>query len=395
MAWVEQVGENTYRVRYAVDGKVRSVSGFVTRREANDYALDLESDRRRGRWVDPAAGGVTVGEWAGVWLGTLDVDIRTLENYAHSIRRHIEPRWGTVSLRDIKASAVTIWRNELLGRLASATVRGIVTVLSMMLEDAVDERLIAANPVRRRRRRGRRHRGAPAREKVWATPEQVLRVADQATLLDGYGSGLLVITAAWTGARWGELAGLTRSAVDVRAGTLRIDRYTGCLHEGTRSLWLGPPKTKASARAITLAPFMTRLLRDYLATTDGEMVFTSPGGYWLRRSCFDRRVFRPAADGNGDNDLARTRTKPIVPGLTFHGLRHSHKTWMIADGIPEIAQARRLGHHLDNRLVEVYSQVAPEVERRLIRALERRWRHAVKSVSRRGFEAQAPWSQVA
>jgi hypothetical protein len=49
---------------------------------------------------------------------------------------------------------------------------------------------------------------------------------------------------------------------------------------------------------------------------------------------------------------------------------------MIADGIPEIAQARRLGHRLDNRIVETYSHVAPEVERRLIRRLERRWHRA-------------------
>ncbi|KFU76906.1 hypothetical protein BB31_33765 [Amycolatopsis lurida NRRL 2430] len=56
--------------------------------------------------------------------------------------------------------------------------------------------------------------------------------------------------------------------------------------------------------------------------------------------------------------------EPVRQGLTFHGLRHSHKTWMIADGIPEIAQARRLGHLLDNRIVETYSHVAREVERR-------------------------------
>lgn len=55
-----------------------------------------------------------------------------------------------------------------------------------------------------------------------------------------------------------------------------------------------------------------------------------------------------------------------IPGLTFHGLRHSHKTWLIADHIPEIAQARRLGHHLANRLAEVYSHVAPEIETELL-----------------------------
>jgi len=67
---------------------------------------------------------------------------------------------------------------------------------------------------------------------------------------------------------------------------------------------------------------------------------------------------------------------PIRRGLTFHGLRHSHKTWLIADLIPEIAQARRLGHRLDNRIVETYSHVAPEVEHQLLTALEDRWHAA-------------------
>ncbi|WP_143101889.1 hypothetical protein [Amycolatopsis marina] len=44
-----------------------------------------------------------------------------------------------------------------------------------------------------------------------------------------------------------------------------------------------------------------------------------------------------------------------------------------ADQIPEIAQTRPLGHHLDNRIVETYSHVAPEVEHRLLTALEHRW----------------------
>ena len=104
------------------------------------------------------------------------------------------------------------------------------------------------------------------------------------------------------------------------------------------------------------------LLCEHLATTSGGFVFTSPLGYPLRRSTFDRRVFRPAVDGN-----ARKGLHPVRPGLTFHGLRHSHKTWLIADHIPEIAQARRLGHHLSNRLAEVYSHVAPEIETELLK----------------------------
>jgi integrase len=46
------------------------------------------------------------------------------------------------------------------------------------------------------------------------------------------------------------------------------------------------------------------------------------------------------------------RLAPVKPGLTFHGLRHSHKTWMIDDNIPEIAQALRLGHILKDEVRE-------------------------------------------
>jgi hypothetical protein len=86
-------------------------------------------------------------------------------------------------------------------------------------------------------------------------------------------------------------------------------------------------------------------------------------------------MFRPAVDGS---EVRGTKAgcAAVRPGLTFHGLWHSHKTWLIAGGAPEIAQARRLGHHLDNRVIETYSHVAPEVEQRLLDDLERRWHTA-------------------
>ncbi|WP_034274448.1 hypothetical protein [Haloechinothrix halophila] len=68
---------------------------------------------------------------------------------------------------------------------------------------------------------------------------------------------------------------------------------------------------------------------------------------------------------------------------------------MIADGIPETAQAVRSGHHIDDRVAEIYSHVAPEVEGRLLRSLERRWRQAVRSVSRGGGQTRTPWWQIA
>lgn len=127
---------------------------------------------------------------------------------------------------------------------------------------------------------------------------------------------------------------------------------------------------------MSLPPFLIDLLTEHLERTDGVPVFGGPAGGWLRRSNVDRRIMRPAADGTLLSAAPRLRLEPVRPGLTFHGLRHSHKTWLIADGVPEIAQARRLGHHLQDRVVETYSHVAPEVEQRLLDALEARWHAA-------------------
>jgi integrase len=373
MAWVEKIGARSWRVRYPrTAGGYGSVAGFGTVTAARAYAADVDTDRRRGTWLDPAGGKTTLAAWVARWVTTVDVQRRTEENYRSLLRNHILPRWAHTPLGEITTLDVTVWFKDLRRRLAPATVASIRSLLSMILSDAVKQRLIPVTPVHPHRRRGRRVDHAPCRaERVFAMPEQVLRIAAQARTLGGPSAGLLIITAAWTGCRWGELTGLHRDHVDLQRGVLVIDPEYGALHESARQRWLGPPKTPASARTVSLPPFLVGLLREHLAHTTAGFVFTSRTGHPLWRSTFDRRVLRPAVDGD-----PRKGTLPVRAGLTFHGLRHSHKTWLIADGIPEIAQARRLGHHLTNRLTEVYSHVAPEIEQRLLHRLQHRYQHA-------------------
>jgi integrase len=96
-------------------------------------------------------------------------------------------------------------------------------------------------------------------------------------------------------------------------------------------------------------------------------VFIGRGGGLLRRSSFHRRTWRPALDGNPGKNIA-----PIVPGMHFHDLRHTHKTWLIEDEVPEAAQAKRLGHRLPG-IRGIYSHVSATVEQRLVNGLQRRW----------------------
>jgi integrase len=226
------------------------VSGFASRTAAAEYVEGMSVDQRRGTWLDPAGAKLRLAEWVERWMDTIDVETRTEENYRRCLRLHILPRWGQLGLGEITASAVTEWLKQLRQCYAASTVVTLRTVLSMIMDDAVDERLIPTNPVRRRRRRGRRRDHAPTpHERVWAMPEQVLRIAEQAARLGGPSAGLLVITTAWTGCRWGEIAGLQRDQVDLDRGTITIDPDIGTLHESAHRLWLGPPKTPALVAA--------------------------------------------------------------------------------------------------------------------------------------------------
>jgi hypothetical protein len=92
MAWIEQTGARSWRVRYPrKSGGYGSQSGFASRKAAQDYADDLESDRRNGRWIDPDGAKTTAAAWAARWIDTLDVETRTEENYRAYLHNHILP----------------------------------------------------------------------------------------------------------------------------------------------------------------------------------------------------------------------------------------------------------------------------------------------------------------
>jgi integrase len=384
MAWVERSGDAGWRVRFRDGEVVRSVPGFRTREEALKCAVKVERGWRPEPRdaVKPLEPVVTLGSRAVGWFDVLDVDERTEDNYRSLYRCHIEPRWGGEGISDISSSGVEAWLKGLrVGGYAEATVRGIRQLLSQMLADAADDGLIGLNPVRHRAR-GRRVVGTPV-ERVWESPEEALEVAANAAELSTVGDGLLILTAAWTGARWGELTGLQRPNLSLDEGRFWVDPTVGALHEGARRLWLGPPKTTASVRWVQLPPFLVDLLRSYLTGYAGQVVFPTVDGQWQRRANFSRRVMRPAADGTLNSLQHRAQVPAGKPGLTFHGMRHGHKTWLIEERVPEVAQVARLGHVLDDRIRQVYSHVAPSMERRLLKRLQARYLAAVETASPR------------
>lgn len=89
-----------YRTR---DGKSPSISGFRSQEDAENYAADMETDRRRGMALDPKGATTPLADWADTWIDTLDVEPRTEENYRSRLRNHILPVWESRKLGEIAA----------------------------------------------------------------------------------------------------------------------------------------------------------------------------------------------------------------------------------------------------------------------------------------------------
>ena len=125
---------------------------------------------------------------------------------------------------------VKAWVKTLRATLAEKSVADVVGLLSMILGEAVDEGLLGANPCRKLRiNTGHRP------ERPHATPDEVATLATRVSP----DNAVLIITAAYTGMRWGELAGLQWDRVDLGTGEIVVDPRVGALHEIGGRLELG------------------------------------------------------------------------------------------------------------------------------------------------------------
>lgn len=69
---------------------------------------------------------------------------------------------------------------------------------------------------------------------------------------------------------------------------------------------------------------------------------------------------------------------PVLPGLTPHGLRHSHQVWMDQIGLPEPLQVERMGHKVSG-IRAVYRHVTPQDRARLKDGLQTLWRESLEA----------------
>ncbi|MFI5977955.1 LacI family DNA-binding transcriptional regulator [Streptomyces sp. NPDC051452] len=82
------------------------------------------------------------------------------------------------------------------------------------------------------------------------------------------------------------------------------------------------------------------------------------------------------ARGRGASKRAEVCWVPIAPGLTPHGLRHTHKTLMREVGTPPKLMDERMGHE-DGSVQSRYDHITPGMRQTLMTALTGMWEEAL------------------
>ena len=275
----------------------------------------------------------------------------TKAGYRSILRQYLRPAFAAYPLARIDVLAVRTWLAKMeVDGVGQATRAKAYRLLARILGAAVEARYLAVDPC------GIRRAASEGVPEMWiATVDQVAAIANRVP--PRYRA--LVLVAAFGGLRWGELVGLRRKRVDLERGTVTVAEQ---LLEVNGAFSVGPPKSAAGRRTVTLPAVVVEALaehlRRYTAKSPEAFVFLSSQGKHLRRSNFNRRVWQPAARAAG------------IEGLRVHDLRHTAGTLATAAGGSLREVMDRLGHSTTVAAVR-YQHVMADQDAAIARELNR------------------------
>lgn len=329
-----------------------------TRRECADWLIDRQKDRNAGTLVKPTK--ETVETFLTDWLETtvsLEVKPRTLADYRFLVRTYILPHLGHIELQKLETKHIQALYHRAVTEgfkaksrkvqkpLSPRTVELLHSVLHKGLQYAVDLDKLPRNPADKVKK--------PRVEKKQMgvlEPDQVIRFLEEIQKERLHALFILLVTC---GLRFGEALGLRWSDVNLDTRSLTIGQTLTVIDN---KLSFSTPKTKSSARTITLPEMTVAALRKWRKEQAGErlkaeiwedtgLVFTTGTGTAISPHNIRGRVLRPLLKRAG------------LPSIRVHDLRHTAATLMLAQGVQTRVVQDVLGHSDIRTTLGTYAHV--------------------------------------
>jgi integrase len=266
----------------------------------------------------------------------------TRECYRTMFEEHILPRWGAYRLGDVRTVAVESWLGDL--NLANASKAKVRNVFHALYSHAQRYEWHDANPITKVRQSAQRQ-----------TEPDILDADELTRLLAALPEPFctMVLVAAATGLRRGELIGLQWQDVDFDAGLIQPRRSV--VNQN-----IGKLKTVASAKPVAMDARLSKALAELKASSPfnrmEDWVFASPASA-------GKKPFWP------DMVLAR-RVRPVAQALEikkrigWHTFRRTYASLLKSSGADVKVVQESLRHANARITMELYAQALSSDKRK-------------------------------
>ncbi len=299
----------------------------------------------------------TVGEYVDAWAAAkVDVSPKSRQQYEWAAK-HIRKGLGGIPLDRLTREDVAGWIDGMAagGVYSRRSIQIFRMVLRAALDEAVAEGRLRRSPAARVGMprvvvKADRVREVPA----W-TEDDVRKFLAATKDHRWYGPIRLDVL---YGPRRSELLGLKWGDIDLKAGTVRLER--GLTEVGGVPTWTDG-KNARSLRTLPIDPTTAQHLGAHRRRQAEERLVA--GSTWVDNDLLlASRASTVVSPGNFDQTLERLVLRVGVPRLTSHGLRHTAATHMVrhASDIGEIRAAADLLGHSPDMLMRTYAQGLPE-----------------------------------
>ncbi len=208
--------------------------------------------------------------------------------------------------------------------------------------DAVDDGLIARDPTRKVIIKGK---SPNDKKKKYLSRYELQKLLTSLDLNSGLNMDWLILLIAKTGMRFSEAIAVTPMDFDFTHQTLSVNKTWDYKGEGG----FQPTKNKSSVRKIrldwqTVGQFYA-IVREL---NDTAPIFVSK----------EKKIYNSTL-----NDVLERHCKAVgIPTISVHGLRHTHASLLLFDGVSIASVAQRLGHSSINTTQKTYLHIIRELE---------------------------------
>lgn len=344
-------------------------TGFKTKREAVQAASSIESSMDRGQ--SPELSRADFPHYFNSWINTFKIGKHSAstDRWYKTAAGYIEEYFSGTPIGKINRVSYqqfidwlgTTPRGKFKKPLSKSTVSRVNAYVRTVVKDAIEDGAIARDFTRRVELGGRE--GKPESEKYLSLADfhNVIKLAKHRADMRHMADYVLIFQA-YTGARYEEALGLSWDRVDFDNMTVKFDRswnYKSRKQFNSFGGLKNDPSYRTIAISQTLADVLRRLQVEQTLMFQAQK-FKDP----------DNLVFRNAnhrmGDNAGANDTLRrlcvaSNTKNVI---TTHGLRHTHGSVLIYEGVDLLSVSRRLGHGNIQTTADTYVHEIDEMKAR-------------------------------